>query len=242
MKPGSQPQALFTSAMLARRKGLATPGSRCALRALSSWSPRTMSATGAPSLPATIMVLRHCAGGTRSRALSSAMVRAAGVGTRVSGAPGAGRGAAGGSAAANSTLAAKWSASETAIASSPEAASTWNCSRAPATDRAGIGLYNAKIQPHTLKHTRVGGAHRGVALRQRAFVGMERVGVLHDEFAAAHDAKTRPYLVAELQLDLIEIDRQLAIALQFAPRNVGDHLFVRRADHKVTLVAILDAQ
>jgi hypothetical protein len=71
---------------------------------------------------------------------------------------------------------------------------------------------------------------------------MERVGVLHDEFAAAHDAKTRPYLVAELQLDLIEIDRQLAIALQFAPRNVGDHLFVRRAHHKVTLVAILDAQ
>src|SRR5665213_4615829 len=71
---------------------------------------------------------------------------------------------------------------------------------------------------------------------------MERIGVLHDELAAAHDAEARPYFIAELQLDLVEIDRQLAIALELTPRDIGDDLFVRRADDEVALVAVLQAQ
>jgi hypothetical protein len=47
---------------------------------------------------------------------------------------------------------------------------------------------------------------------------------------AAHDAEARPHLVAELGLDLVEVDRQLAVALELAPRDVGDHFFMRRAE------------
>jgi hypothetical protein len=40
-------------------------------------------------------------------------------------------------------------------------------------------------------------------------IGMEAVGVLHQELARAHDAEARPDLVAELGLDLVVVDRQL---------------------------------
>jgi hypothetical protein len=45
---------------------------------------------------------------------------------------------------------------------------------------------------------------------------MKGVGILHDEFAASHDAEARADLIAELRLDLVEIDRQLAVALDLA--------------------------
>ena len=60
----------------------------------------------------------------------------------------------------------------------------------------------------------------------RGFVGVERIRVLHHEFARAHHAEARPDLVAELGLDLIEIDRQLLVAPDLLARDVGDHLLV----------------
>jgi hypothetical protein len=43
---------------------------------------------------------------------------------------------------------------------------------------------------------------------------VERIGVLHQEFARAHHAEARADLVAELGLDLVEVDRQLLVAGQ----------------------------
>ena len=128
------------------------------------------------------------------------MVCAPGVGTRSRRCEAAGRGVGGGRAGASSTLAAKSSASEIAM------------------------------------------AHHRVALGQRALIGMEGVGVLHDELARTHHAEARPHLVAELELDLVEVDRQLAIAFDLAPRDIRDHLFVGGPEHEVALVAILQAQ
>ena len=71
---------------------------------------------------------------------------------------------------------------------------------------------------------------------------MERIRVLHREFARPHDAEPRPDLVAELGLDLVEIDRQLAVALELAARDVGDHFLVGRAVAVHAVVAVLDAQ
>ena len=71
---------------------------------------------------------------------------------------------------------------------------------------------------------------------------MEGIGVLHDEFARAHHAEARPHLVAEFGLDLVEVDGQLAVAAQFAARDVGDHLFVGRAHHEFALVPVAEAQ
>src|SRR5690606_41389243 len=61
-------------------------------------------------------------------------------------------------------------------------------------------------------------------------------------FACAHDAEAGPDLVAELGLDLVEVDRELAIALQLAAGEVGDHFLVGRAEAGLAVVADLHAQ
>ena len=71
---------------------------------------------------------------------------------------------------------------------------------------------------------------------------MKGVGVLHDEFARAHHAEARPHLVAELGLDLVEIDRQLPIALELAARDVGDDFLVGGPDHETAFVPVCQAQ
>ena len=71
---------------------------------------------------------------------------------------------------------------------------------------------------------------------------MEAVGVLHHELARAHHAEARADLVAELGLDLVEVDRQLAVALELAARDVGDDLLVGGPEHHVAVVAVLEPQ
>lgn len=71
---------------------------------------------------------------------------------------------------------------------------------------------------------------------------MERVGVLHDELAATHQAEARADFVTELGLDLVQVERQLFIAGQLVTGQVGDHFFVGRTDAEVTLVAVFQAQ
>ena len=68
---------------------------------------------------------------------------------------------------------------------------------------------------------------------------MEGVCVLHDKLARAHDPKAGSDLVPELGLYLVEINRQLAVTLYFAARDVRDHLFVGRTKTKGVVVAVL---
>ena len=114
--------------------------------------------------------------------------------------------------------------------------------RRRAADRAGVGLDHGVVEPAGLEDPPVGRTHRLVGFVETLRGGVERVGVLHQELAAAHQAETRADLVAELGLDLVEIERQLAVALDVAPHDVGDHLFVGRSETEVALVAVADAQ
>ena len=84
--------------------------------------------------------------------------------------------------------------------------------------------------------------HAVVGFLQPVLVDIERVGVLHDELARAHHAKARPDLVAELRLNLVIIDRQLLVAAQFAARDIGNDLFVRRSKAVFPVMAIMHAQ
>ena len=56
------------------------------------------------------------------------------------------------------------------------------------------------------------------------------------------EPEARAHLVAELDLDLIEVERQLAVGAHLAADDVGDHLLVRRSDAELAIVAILEAQ
>ncbi len=73
-------------------------------------------------------------------------------------------------------------------------------------------------------------------------VGVEGVGVLHDELAPAHEPEARADLVAELRLDLVEVHRQFAVRADVAADEVGDHFLVRRPEAEVAVVAVLHPQ
>ena len=127
IEPGVQPIAATIAPSGAN---VAAPGSSASLLAftsLSSWSPRSTSATRLPSSrPCTMSVFTVCVAGTPRNFDTSSIVFCPGVSTVASAAPGAGRGVAGATASASSTFAAYSEPVENAIASSPDSASTWN--------------------------------------------------------------------------------------------------------------------
>ena len=57
-------------------------------------------------------------------------------------------------------------------------------------------------------------------------IQMKGVGVLHQKFARTHDAEARPDFVTKLGLDLIEVGRQLLVAVDHVADEVGDRFFV----------------
>src|SRR5262249_34958448 len=63
-----------------------------------------------------------------------------------------------------------------------------------------------------------------------------------DELATAHEPGAGPELVAELGLNLVQVERQLAVRLDVAAHQLDHHLFVGRADAEIAALAILEAQ
>src|SRR2546427_10970295 len=70
--------------------------------------------------------------------------------------------------------------------------------RRGAADQAGVGIHRAEAEPAAGEDGLVRLVHLPVALLCAGFVGVERVGVLHDELAPAHQPEARPDLVPEL--------------------------------------------
>jgi hypothetical protein len=114
--------------------------------------------------------------------------------------------------------------------------------RSRAADRAGVGRDGAELQAQAREDAAVRLVHVAVFALQVFKRGVEGVAVLHQELAAAHDAEAGANFVAELGLDLIEVNRQLAVALHVTAYDVGDDFLVRRADDEFALVAVLEAQ
>ena len=105
-----------------------------------------------------------------------------------------------------------------------------------------VGHDHAVIEAHAVEHVDVGLAHAGVACIQTGLVGVEAVGVLHDELAAAHEREARTTLVAEFHLDLVEVLRQVFIAAKLVIHEVGHDFLVRGAKAEFVVVAVGHAQ
>ena len=111
-----------------------------------------------------------------------------------------------------------------------------------AADRPGFGAHRDRGQPHAGERPQVGDEHLVVGERAPPPDRVKRIGVLHQEFAAAHHAESRPHLVAELPLDVIEIERQRPVRRDVGAHDVRDHFFVGRAEQHVAFVPVGDAQ
>ena len=111
-----------------------------------------------------------------------------------------------------------------------------------AADAARVGCHGAVGEAEAVKNGAVGCGHFLVALARAGFVAVEAVGVFHDEFAPAHQAKARAAFVAELGLYLVEVARQLLVAFEFLAGDVRHGFFAGGLQHEVAFVAVLDAQ
>ncbi|MNS74565.1 hypothetical protein D3C72_1080460 [compost metagenome] len=110
-----------------------------------------------------------------------------------------------------------------------------------AADRAHVALHGAGVEAAAAEDARVGLGHVLVLALEVVGVLVEGVGVLHDELAAAQQAEARANLVTHLGLNLVQVDRQLAVGAHRAAHDVGDDLLVRGAEHLVAVVAVLEA-
>ena len=111
--------------------------------------------------------------------------------------------------------------------------------RVRAAHDASVGLHGDGPQAAARKNPRVGVVHPLVTGVGRLVVGVEAVRVLHDEFLGAHEAEARADFVTELGLNLVKIDRQLAVRVELIGDEGGDDLLMRRAEHPLLTGAIL---
>ena len=110
-----------------------------------------------------------------------------------------------------------------------------------ATDLAGVGNDGQGLDVAALANVSVGLLHLVILLLQALLRGGEAVGVLHDELATAHQAKTGTELVAELILDVIEVHWQLLVGTQLIAHQGSHGLLVRGSEHKLAAVAVIKA-
>ena len=109
-------------------------------------------------------------------------------------------------------------------------------------DAAAVRRHPAELKPEAGEDPLVGGHHPVIRSRHPGLVQIEGIGVFHDEFAPAHHAEARAAFVAELGLNLIQVDRQLPVTAQLMLDQRGDDLFMRRPEAKRTLMAVLQPQ
>ena len=97
-------------------------------------------------------------------------------------------------------------------------------------------------QAEPRERAQIGGEHLVVGMARARLIEVERIGVLHQELARAHHAEARPHLVAELPLDVVEIERQILVGAHRGAEDLGDHLLVGRPIQHVAVVPVADAQ
>ena len=111
-----------------------------------------------------------------------------------------------------------------------------------AADRTGIGTHRNGAQAHAREGAQVGREHAVIGMHGAFAIQIEGIGILHQEFARAHCTEARTDLVTELQLDMIEVERQVLVGLHERAEDVRDHFLIGRAVEHRPLLAVLDAQ
>ena len=106
-------------------------------------------------------------------------------------------------------------------------------------DRSGIRLDDHEFQAAPTEHRGVGLAHAVVRDGELRLIGMEAVPVLHQELARAHDAEARADLISEFGLNLVQIQRQIAIGADVVSHEIRDRFLVSGSENVLSIVPIL---
>ena len=111
-----------------------------------------------------------------------------------------------------------------------------------AADRSAFRHHRDRAQAHAGEGAQIGDEHAVIGVLGAVEIEIERIGVLHQEFAPAHQPEARPHFVAELPLDVVEVERQILVRAHIGAEDRRDHFLIGRAVEHVALVAVLDAQ
>ena len=106
----------------------------------------------------------------------------------------------------------------------------------------GVGLGDVEAEATALEDPAVGALVGGVGALEGSEVGVERVGILHDELARAQHARARPGLVPLLGLDLVPDLRQVPVRADFVRGEPRHDLLVRHAEAEVAPPAVLQLE
>ena len=109
-------------------------------------------------------------------------------------------------------------------------------------NRAGIRLHRNCIKAHAGKGAHISDEHAIIAVLGTGEIGIEAIGILHQEFAAAQHAKARAHFIAKLPLDLVDVLWQVAIRLGAVLENLGEQFLGGRAEQHLAVMTIGDTQ
>ncbi len=110
------------------------------------------------------------------------------------------------------------------------------------THGAGIRFHNHVVESEAAEDALVGIALRLVARDEPLIGGVERVRVLHCEFAPAQEARTRTGFVAVLVLDLVNRERQVFVGRVEVLHHERENFFVRGREQVIGVFAVFQAE
>ena len=109
-------------------------------------------------------------------------------------------------------------------------------------DRTCVSAHRHDLEAHAGIEVQIGHKHPVIGPLGRGLVDVERIGVLHQELPAPHDAKARTLLVPELPLHVIEVLGQVLIGAHGRAENARDHLFIGWPIEQLALMTVDNAQ
>ena len=111
--------------------------------------------------------------------------------------------------------------------------------RTAAANGSCVCDYRAEMQSAAGKYTGIGIIHELILLIQTFFICVKGIGILHDEFTASHQTKTRSLFIAVLVLNLEQRYRQLLIGRGVHTGQRRNQFFMGRSQAVFMVMAIL---
>ena len=99
-------------------------------------------------------------------------------------------------------------------------------------DRTGLGLHRRHVEAQPGEDPQVGVVDDTVGGLHGLLVDVEGIGVGHDQLTGPQQPEPGTGLVAELDLDLVHGERQLAVGVDLAADGDGNHFLVGGPEHE----------
>jgi len=110
----------------------------------------------------------------------------------------------------------------------------------PNGTRVGLNLFES--QAASFENIGIGLCHLVVGVLGVFFISVKAVSVLHHEFPSAHDAESGPDFIAELGLNLVQQNGELAIGFDFPSHDIRDDLLMGGAVTELASMPVFNAQ